>query len=147
MESYTWTHQKLTFTCSVQTLGAIFGIYQLQWPIMYLSLSPTLQDFDTRYFSYWLFKVGGEGWIMLVIRSLGVMWTMQAFAKSPGTKSGDLAGHSLNQTRRSSIRFVIDSLVTQLNLGAIQPWIYHWLDTPSGINVRWSTRRQGNKDG
>ena len=34
---------------------------------------------------------------LLNIGSLGAMWTMLAFAKSPGTNPGDLAGHSLTK--------------------------------------------------
>ena len=49
-------------------------------------------------------------WTILVIGSLGAMWTMQAFVKSPCTKPNDLAGHNLNKSWRST---AIDSLPTQ----------------------------------
>ena len=36
-------------------------------------------------------------WTILIIESLGAMWAMLAFAKSPGTKPGDLAGHKFTR--------------------------------------------------
>ena len=38
-------------------------------------------------------------WTVLIIGSLGAMSTLLAFAKSPGTKPGDLAGHRFTRPK------------------------------------------------
>ena len=54
----------------------------------------------------------------------------------PAHKPDDLAGHSLNQIRRSRAMLVNDSSSTR-------PFSF---DTPSDTNARWSTRRLGSME-
>ena len=79
----------------------LFLIYFVSYWTWYLSVPPTRQDLTQGLFLERGFRRGGViheprllcCWSMLVISSLGAMWTMLTFAKSPGTKTGDFASH------------------------------------------------------
>ena len=66
-------------------------------------------------------------WTMLDIGSLGSMWTILAFAKSPGMKPGDLVGHNLNQNWRSSAMLVNGLPFTQRQPKAKEDFMILWL--------------------
>ena len=97
-----------------------------------------------------IFKSGGEGkshtsrlvrsWSVLVIESLGATWTMLALAKSPGTKSGNLAGHrftwpegrvqceSLLVIKSTHPAWILDGPRCSRNLGRVEySFIAIWL--------------------
>ena len=62
-------------------------------------------------------------WTMLVIGSLGAMWIMLVFAKSPDIKPGDLAGHRFTRLRGPVL---CESMIDTL------PGIYAWWPAKAG---------------
>ena len=72
--------------------------------VRYLSMPPTRQNLTQGLFYSGGFREGGSyTWAktlaLLVIGSLSAMWTILAFAKSLGTKPGDLAGHRFTRPK------------------------------------------------
>ena len=76
----------------------------------------------------------------VVIGSLGAMWTMKAFAKSPDTKPNDLAGYSFNLTRSSRATLVNNSSHTRRlpnrSRGPFSLESIIVFDIPYGINAK-----------
>ena len=75
--------------------------YRYSWPYIY-SCFPLYRIWHKVFFLWCGFRGKGgciksETHVLLVIGSLGAMWTILAFAESLGTKLGDLAGHKFTK--------------------------------------------------
>ena len=133
-----------------------FSAYLARFPWMicemrgrYLSVPPTRQDLIQGLFYSGDLREEEGGhesklvpcWSILVIGSLGAMYTMLAVAKFPGTKPGDLAGHRFTGPRspvQCESMLVID---TQPGKYASRPswgWVpSEQVPSPGKRIVRW----------